>query len=286
MKKFLLLLFSAILLFSMIGCSNEKEALNLLLDATEKSANWENYDAEIESHMKIVDPVQGEMDINTFGTGTIFMEPMKFYMNMDVHLSNMEEVQHIEQYMVQETDNIVLYQNVQGQWYKMNINIDGLGDIMQTDPSEDIQLMMEYTKTAKIVGEEEIKGSKARILDLAISMKMYEEIVAKNEALGSMIPMTSTEDLGKMLSELDDLNYRMWIDKDSGEIVKYSMDLGKMMERLMTKLEIEEMTDEEKEMFKNMEMTITITISNHNTAENFELPEEALNAIDMGDSLE
>lgn len=289
MKKYFLLFLSAILMFSMalmVGCSNEKEALNMLFDATEKSTNWKNYNVEIESHMKMVDPIQGEMDINTFGTGTIFMDPMKLYMNMDVNLSNIPEAQHIEQYLIQDGETIILYQKVQEQWYKMNINIEGLGDILQADPAEDIQLMMEYTKTAEIVGEEEIKGNKAHIVDLTISMKIYEEIVARNEALGSMIPLTSTEDIGKVLSELDDLKYRMWIDKNSGELVKYNMDLGKMMETLMAKLEIEEMTEEEKEMFQNMEMSITQTISNHNNADNFELPEEALNAIDMGDSLE
>lgn len=286
MKKVLGILLTIIMIFSMVACSKEKAAMNIILDATEKAANWENYNIQIDSYMKINDPIQGEMEIQTSGEGTIFMEPMKLHMNMDVDISSLKEVQNIEQYMIQEGDSIVLYQYVQDQWYKMEIDIEGLGDILQSDPAEDIQLMMDYTKSAEVLGEEKINGKKAYAIELAVSMKIYTKIIERNEALGSMVPLKSDENLIKLLSKMDDLKYKIWVDKTSGEIVKYSMDLGKMMEILMSKMEIEGMTSEQKDMFKDMEMTTTMTISNQNKAENFELPEEAVDAIDMGDSLE
>jgi len=87
--------------------------------------------------------------------------------------------------------------------------------------------------------------------------------------------------------ELGDLSYIVYIDEATGEMVKMEMDLGGMVVSMLQGMtEALGVPAEELEALKSLKALMTMEILNINSAEKFEIPEEALNAPDMSQLLE
>ena len=83
----------------------------------------------------------------------------------------------------------------------------------------------------------------------------------------------------EMLMNMDDIVFLVYVDEASGEIEKYEMDLSALMQNMMKSIsESFEVPEEELEMLESLKMYIEMKMSNINEAEDFEIPEEALNA--------
>ncbi|NLK72778.1 MAG: hypothetical protein GX285_07160 [Clostridiales bacterium] len=284
MKKLVLSIISLLVIFAMTACaekdlSKDKTAEEILEASINASAKWENYEMGIESQIEMDVPQQGKMKMNMQGSGTVFVNPMKMHMKMDVEIQDMEQNQSIDQYMMQEGDTFVIYQNTEGQWYKIVLDDPGLMEMISMDPMENVQLFLKYLTHAEIVGEEVIDKRNTVKIDMTVSFEMYKELLEKNQAL-DITGILGTGVIDK-LSNIGDFTYTIWIDKENLETVKYYMDLSKPMAGIGDAMAGGDIPAELTEIYKNMKMDLTMTISNQNKSKDFELPAEALTAQEI-----
>ncbi|MCG8482167.1 MAG: hypothetical protein MJA31_02565 [Clostridia bacterium] len=285
MKKILTILLCLTLLISMTACSGKdmtqgKAPEEILEEAITKAAEWENYEMALETHMIMDIPPQGEIEMNMTGVGVAFIKPLKMHMTMSMHMPQMEESQNIEQYIVQEEETFSIYQNYEGQWYKNVMEGEGIEELMSVDPMESIQLFVKHIKSAEIVEEEKINDKDAVRIDVTVSFDMYKELMETNGSLdmSAMFGM----DVFEMLGSMGDLTYSIWVEKESLNVVKYHMNLSEAMNKMAEAMqEIEEVPQELIDVYQTSQMEMSVTLSNQNNVEDFEIPEEALNAEEI-----
>ncbi len=285
MKKILTILLCLTLLISMTACSGKdmtqgKAPEEILEEAITKAAEWENYEMALETHMVMDIPPQGEIEMNMTGVGVAFIKPLKMHMTMSMDMPQMEESQNIEQYIVQEEDTFSIYQNYEGQWYKNVMEDEGIEELMSVDPMESIQLFVKHIKSAEIAEEEKINDKDAVRIDVTVSFDMYKELMETNGSLdmSAMFGM----DVFEMLGNMGDLTYSIWVEKESLNVVKYHMNLSEAMNKMAEAMqEIEEVPQELIDVYQTSQMEMSVTLSNQNNVEDFEIPEEALNAEEV-----
>lgn len=285
MKRLFIIVLSIVMILSFSACTEKdltsgKTAEEILEESILKSAEWESYEMDMSTEMEMNIPGQGNVEMTMQGTGQVFMKPMKMHMTLNMEMPQMEEMQTLEQYMVQENETFVIYQNMQDQWYKMVIDDPSLTEMMTMDPMENIQLFMKYLKSAEMVSEEVIKERDTVAIELTVSFDMYKELLEKNESLdvGGMSAMGIFESL----SDMGDLTYTVWVDKSSLEIVKYYMDFSEAMSKIGEALASQEgFPAELSDIYKDSKMVMSMEIFNQNNVDDFEIPEAAKNAQDL-----
>ncbi len=274
-----------VLIMSMAACGDkdltaDKSAKEILQESITKSAEWKSYEMDISTHMKMDVPEEGLMEMNMTGSGAVIMDPMKMHMTLDMEMPEMEQPQTMEQYMIQEEDGFTIYQNIEGKWYKMSISDPSLVEMMSMDPMENISLFMEYLKSAEVVGEEVIKERDAVKIDLTVSFDMYKEFLEKNSSMdvGGILGSGIMESL----SDAGDLTYTVWVDKTSMEIVKYYMDLSEAMQKIGEAMaDQDDALPELSDIYKDIKMEMTMEVYNQNGVEDFEIPQEAMDAEEL-----
>lgn len=285
MKKLATLVLSLMLIISFTACSEgdmtkDKSAEEILEGAMTKATEWENYEMDIDSRMVMNIPIQGEMEMNINGHGVAFIKPLKMHMTMTVEMEQLPEPQSIEQYLIQEGDTLTIYQQLEGQWYKQVMEGSGMEQLASVDPIESIQLFMKHLKGAEIVEEGQINEKDAVKIDATVSFDMYKELIAGNQSLDMSLGLGTN--VFDMLGEMGDLTYSIWVEKETLNVTRYEMDLTEAMNKMAEAMEgIEELPQEAVDAYKNSKMEMTITITNHNQAADFEIPEEALNAEEI-----
>ncbi|MDD3752313.1 MAG: hypothetical protein PHU60_09750, partial [Tissierellia bacterium] len=112
------------------------------------------------------------------------------------------------------------------------------------------------------------------------SSKLMPETANEEEAMAAeMIQNIANMDIG-------DLTYIVYIDEATGEMVKMEMDLAEMVSSMVSGMtEITGMPPEAMEVFKSLKAVMTMDILNINSAEDFEIPEEVLNALEMSEMI-
>ncbi len=273
------------LILSTSACSEKdmvsnKSAQEILQESITKSAEWKSYEMEITTLMEMNIPEQGLVQMDMSGTGVVIMDPMKMHMTLDMDMPELEQSQTMEQYMIQEEEGFVIYQNVEDQWYKMVISDPSLVEMMSMDPMENIGLFMEYLESAEVVEEEVIRERDTVKIDLTVSFDMYKELLEKNDSLdvGGILGSGVME----TISNMGNLTYSVWVDKSNLEIVKYYMDLSEAMQKIGEAMTTQdEMLSEVAEIYKDAKMEMTMVVYNQNNVEDFEVPEEAMDAQEL-----
>lgn len=284
-KRSLLFTIILSLLVILAGCSGSngltkgKTAQQIAEESFDQWYGLQNYDMDLSMHMKMI--VDSEtMDFDIGGKATIFQNPMKMKMVMNTMIPGMDEEMQITQYMIEEEQKIIVYQQLDGQWFKMVIDDPAMAQTMQMDPRDNMQLFIDNLIKAEIVGEEKIGGRDTYKIDLLASSEIFDQVFddMANNSLG-----LSSEMLGSdVFSNIGDMKYTVWIDKDTLETVKCYMDLTDNMRNLGNVMVGNQDTPEElKELFSNMQMSMEYTIQNHNKAVDFTVPEEAKKAMEL-----
>ncbi|HHV65618.1 MAG TPA: hypothetical protein GXX46_11225 [Peptococcaceae bacterium] len=250
----------------------------------ESFAKWyelDSYDLDLNSQIKM-SLGQQVMDMSMTGTISAFQNPLKMKMVMDVAIPGMNEKVAMEQYMVEEEQKVIIYQQVQGMWQKMTIDDPAMLELMSMDPRENLKLFMDNLTEAEILGEETI-GDKVTVkIKIVASGKIFEDIFQDmaGTSLGISDDIFDTE----LLSQLGDMEYLIWIEKSTLETVKCQMDLTETMRNLgsalAAKISEPEMA-ELQELFSTMEMSLEYTVFNQNNVQDFTIPEEAKNAQEI-----
>ncbi|NLY46715.1 MAG: copper amine oxidase N-terminal domain-containing protein [Tissierella sp.] len=295
------------------------DAKSKIIDAYEKQYAWKNYDMYMLMNMSMAVPdgtgtIQ-EIDMQMEMNATSFMNPMKLKAdgNLIMNIEGNKFLQPLmEMYMVAEENKFIIYTGMMDPntgdltWMKQEIEDEGFAELV--DPNnEEIQALNEQSiKEVNYLGTYSDGNRNLEKYKVTISFDAFDELMKQ-----SMSMVTNTiadEDLQMsldLISALEDMTYILYIDESTGEFAKMEMDLSSMLDSMFDQIintaametEIPEgLTEEELEEFNNMfaglmesmniKMDIVGEYLNINTAKDFEISEEALNAISMEEYLE
>lgn len=273
--------------------------------ANEKSLNWENYDVKADINMSIGIPDDAgsiqSMDMNMKMNMTMFVEPFKIKMKTLMPLTEEVLQPFMEMYMTINEDAITQYIGMNDntgefQWIKQTIKSEMLSDIINNKETieKNKELTDKYTKDIKYFGKYTDEAGKSLLrLQYTLSGDIYKEVFGE---ASKYMPEPSNEQEAmtiEMINSLADINigdltYIIYIDEETGEMVKIEMDLGEMISAMMPGMTeiLGDMPEEALEIFNNLEATMSMEFLNINKAEDFEIPAEALDAPELSEMMD
>ena len=163
-------------------------------------------------------------------------------------------------------------------WYRQEMT--DLPDMSQYKAEDAMKLYLSSGEGFTENGSEEINGSEAVRYDGVIKGESMQEVMdstGMTEQLAAL-NMGSGEDL---FANAGDLPISIWIDKEQLLPVKYEMDMTEMMQYIMEKAlaqELEGLVSTEEMQMTVSKVFVTMIVKNFNGVEDFEVPEEALEA--------
>ncbi|MDD4438350.1 MAG: copper amine oxidase N-terminal domain-containing protein [Tissierellia bacterium] len=276
------------------------DAKALYFAANEKSYDWDNYDIDAKINMEFPDDAGSAQSLEMNMNMTIFMEPLKAKVSASMLIPGMESLglqQIVDMYMTLDEESITQYMSMPGEtgepsWVKQTIAIEMLTDLMKNGEetiAKNKELAKKYTEDVKYFGKYTEDGKTLLRLQFTMSGDIYKEIFAD---ISDVMPETATEEEamavemleGLATMDIGDLTYIVYIDEATGEMVKMEMDLADMIVSMMSGMtEMLGVPAEEMEVLKSLKAVMTMEILNINSAEDFEIPEEALNAPEMSE---
>lgn len=219
-----------------------------------------------------------ELNMSTKMQMDVIQEPLKAKGTMQIDMGEeLGGVQDVELYIMSEDDAANLYMQMGGQWIKQSVTEAELG---QYDAAESLELYLDSAADFAEAGTEQIGGADAtKFTGVIKGDKLYDVIEESGvlSSLGQTGTDVSEDELKAMLSKLGDLPMSVWINAD-GYPVQYEMDMSQMIDSIVQNaLEAEGAADQ------GMTMTVSkaamsLTCSNFDAVEDFELPAEAQNA--------
>ncbi|HRC81239.1 MAG TPA: hypothetical protein PLF27_07620 [Sedimentibacter sp.] len=279
------------------------DARAIYFAASEKSNAWDNYDmdAKIKMSMNVPD-AQGNMqpfnmDMNMYMT--LFMNPIKAKINLSMTMPGMENmpVQPImNMYMTVDEEAITQYIGMADEtgelkWIKQTIKIDEkLSGLMKNDQEamqKNKELVEKYTKDVKYFGKYVQDGKTLLRLQYILSGDIYKEMFAD---FSEVMPEPASEEeamayemiqnIGNI--DIGDLSYIIYVDEATGEMVKMEIDLGDAVSSMASgMIEAMGMPPETVEVLKSLKADMSVEFLNINSAKDFEIPKEALEAQDI-----
>lgn len=219
-----------------------------------------------------------ELNMSTKMQMDVIQEPLKAKGTMQIDMGEeLGGVQDVELYIMSEDDTANVYMQMGGQWIKQSVTEAELG---QYDAADSLELYLDSAADFAEAGTEQVGGADATKFTGVIKGDKLYDVIEESGVLGSLGQTgtdVSEDELKAMLSELGDLPMSVWINAD-GYPVQYEMDMSQMIDSILQKaLEMEGAADQ------GMTMTVSkaamsLTCSNFNAVEDFELPAEAQNA--------
>ena len=274
--------------------------------ASDKSYEWDNYDIDAKINMSVnvpddegnVQPL--DMDMNMYMT--IFMNPIKAKINTSMVMPGMEDLALqpiMNMYLIVDEENITQYMGMADEtgelkWIKQTIAMSMLSDLIKNDEetiAKNKELTEKYTEDVKYFGKYSEDGKTLLRLQYILSGDIYKEIFNESSKL---MPEPANEEeamAAEMIQnianmDIGDLTYIVYIDEATGEMVRMEMDLAEMVSSMVSGMtEITGMPPEAMEVFKSLKAVMTMDILNINSAEDFEIPEEVLNAPEMSEMI-
>lgn len=220
-----------------------------------------------------------ELNMSTKMQMDVIQEPLKAKGTMQIDMGEeLGGAQDVGLYIMSEDDAANVYMQMNGQWVKQSVSEAGLA---QFDAAESLELYLDSAADFAEAGTEQIGGADATKFTGVIKGDKLYDVIEESGVLGSLGQTgtdVSEDELKAMLSELGDLPMSVWINAD-GYPVQYEMDMSQMIDSILQKaLEMEGAADQ------GMTMTVSkaamsLTCSNFNAVEDFELPAEAQNAV-------
>lgn len=220
-----------------------------------------------------------ELDMTTKMQMDVIQKPLKAKGTMQIDMGEaLGGTQDLELYVLTEDDATDLYMQMNGQWIKQSV---AQADLGQYDVAQSLELYLDSAADFAEAGTEQIGGADAtKFTGVIKGDKLYDVIEESGvlSSLGQTGTDVSEDELKAMLSELGDLPMSVWINAD-GYPVQYEMDMSQMIDSILQKaLEMQGAADQ------GMTMTVSkaamsLTCSNFDAVEDFELPAEAQNAV-------
>ncbi len=284
------------------------DAKAIFTEANNKSYDWKNYDAKLEIDMAMDVPdaagsVQTmNMKINMLMT--LFMNPMKAKINADmvIDVAGQKLSQpFMNMYMTMDEKGLNQYMGMNDgkgtyTWMKQTVANEMFAGLLKYDEEsikKNKEEMEKYIKSVKYFGKYKDNANRTLLrLEYTLSGEIYKDMLG--ESIDKMPEPTNEQEKAtvealKALADgkFGDIKCIVYIDEATKEAVKYEMDLGNMIQLIMSSMSdmLGEMPQNELDMLKSMKANMVMEILNVNQAKDFEIPKEALDAPDMSELL-
>lgn len=284
-RKALALLLALVLTFSLAACGGDATSGDnaQTLDPAEIVANAQEKLNELKSlsfamtmamNMSMADQT---LETTTTSTMDCINEPLKVKAEMVTDMGEMGSMT-IDMYIGMEGEAAMMYMTMDGtNWMKQEI-VDA-GMLEQYDAAESMDVYLTSMSDFKDAGSEDINGVAAQRYDGVISEEYLNEVLTDSGALDQVAQYGLTqEDLAAIYQDLGSLPASLWVDPESGLPVRYEMDMTEMMTKLMENL-VAQLGAGEDAGIKVDQMKITMDLSNFDAVADFDIPAEALNAV-------
>lgn len=279
-NKAVILIFGVLLFLALTGCFNGSESLTagktpqeIVSQAYDKFSMLDNYEVSFAAQMNLTGQNASYMSMT--GKITVFINPMKIRIDINSRNSKGEDI-HMEEYMEKESQQTICYKNINGQWHKYIVSGSAAGETVSADPRNNLKLFVENLSNAEIIGREENGDQNIMKLQLSAPGKIFGQVL-KNSLTDSSLGIDSGLVTDDILSGIGDVQYVLWIDEATLDIVSCQLDLTDNLHKFGEALAGNKIT----EGFKNMEMSLRYSIFNQNSSQDFTIPEEAKNAKEI-----
>ncbi len=283
-KKLMAALFAMVLLVAMTACSPQMTLEQKIQKALDNIAGMKNVDAGM--NMDIEMGMMG-MTISMQMKGDIvtFTDPMK--MKMDMTVSALGQEQTLQMY-ARETDGaITTYANDGTGWTAQQLSQEEFdaqySSSMNGSADVFLKAMKDFTQAE---GTEEINGRKTIKVEGTISGTDIAEALKASgmmDAMGSEMGAADldTEQLEALTKDMSGMKITLWLDDAKYVPVKIEMDMAEMMSSLIEKAMEEATSQSGSDLDLSMSISkclVEITYDKINDAEDFDIPQEALDA--------
>lgn len=293
------------------GCGGKTD--EALLSGSVKTLNEaKNFDFSSKTTGKMKVTIGGmsqEVDINSEVKGTQFAEPFKAKMTANTTTAGTTVT--MDTYVAKENDKYTTYMKVNNEWSKMS-----LGDLEQAMATSGMSSLQEQLSedASKYVKKDDIEQNDKKYLvyDYTVSGDEIKNMMKSvTSSMGSLLAAGQDSiDMEKLLNDMvkdvGDITMTILIDRESETIYEVRYSMAEMMNKMMDSLmkSIADMAKEEAkkeankgkdaefseedmaQLFSSMKievgsMDMVTSYSNMNSADDFEIPKEALEAKEM-----
>ncbi len=204
---------------------------------------------------------------------TCFYDPTRFKMDMTVDAGESGTSNMTMYADTAEDGTCTLYISDGTNWQAQEVE---LTQIEQYDAASNMTGYMQDSYEFQDAGTEQIDGKNARKYTGTIKGDDLKETVMSTGALDSLNSLgMDTTQVESMFNDLGDLPINLWIDETDLVPVKYEMDMTSLMSKLMANT-LEAMGSEAEGVSMEFnKLHVVMTCSDYNSAEEFEIPEEA-----------
>lgn len=158
-------------------------------------------------------------------------------------------------------------------WQSQAVSLD---DIAQYDAASSMTEYLENDYPFEAAGTEQVDGANAYKYTATLTGDAVKETLTANGALDSFTSLgIDSAQMESMMDNAGDLPINLWIDEESLYPVKYELDMTSVMDALITGI-AESMAEQTEGLTMNIpKMTLSMTCSDYNSAEDFSIPDEA-----------
>ncbi len=186
--------------------------------------------------------------------------------------------QETTSYTVYEDGVVTVYTYDGTNWYSQQMEMD-LEQIQQAMNST--QVYLELITDLKEEGNETVNGVETMKVTGTYSGDAMQKVMDSSGAASSLGSLTGGLDLSNLYSEMGDLTATMWLDLETGIPVQYEMDMTEPMANIMNYI-MEQLGEQAEGITMTVDkMTMNMSLSQLNSLEDFEIPEEALAAAPL-----
>ena len=257
------------------GCASDSTdgVSELLARSGETMAGVTNYSAVMD--MDLVMSMMGdEVSSTTTAEVITFADPLKMKMDMTMEISGAGS-QDIKMYVQEVDGELVSYMHMEGMgWIAAGVDMASMG---QYNAVDNATMYLNVMSDVKENGTEDINGVKTTRIDGVISGEGMKDAAIASGVMSSVESMGLTEEeVLKIYEAMGGMPISMWISED-GYVYKYEFDMSEMMKQVMDQMLAELGAVEGMDLVISRAV-VSMTCDDFNTAEDFEIPDEALNA--------
>lgn len=251
------------------------EELLMMGQQTLTEAESVRYTANTEMTMTLMDQAIEATSTSVIDT---FQKPQ--LKSKTVSTTDMGEVgnQETTSYTIYEDGVVSVYTYDGTNWYSQQMEMD-LEQLQESMNSAQIYLELISNLTEE--GTETVDGVETMKVTGTYSGDAMQQVMDASGASASMSSLAGGLDLSSLYSEMGDLTATMWLDLETGIPVQYEMDMTEPMANIMSYV-LEQMGEQAQGITMTMDkVVIKMSLSQLNTLEDFEIPEEALAATPL-----
>lgn len=289
MKKLLALALALVLTLCLCACSAPgflKKPLTFeekLAKSAEQMEQAKSMHMDMSMDMGLRVAMSGQsqtMDMSARYATDLQNEPMKMHMTMDISALGMN--QKMIYYAEQDGDAVTVYISLDDGAHWTKETISSLSDVLPQNLNQQTDLFLASAASFTETGKEEINGSAATVYSGVISGEYVEETIEASGALDAFSDALGVDVPEDLFRDLGDIPTTIAIDDGSNLVVRYTMDMGAVMQSLMEKmmgLVLESAGETDGGLELNIDrMLITMTLSQVNSIGEIVIPKEAVAA--------